>query len=578
MRKTTVTLQDAFKEYTSDQDKIRPPEETVRRLKERLARLELDILKETRRIDTGRLGIPVFFSRCGADAAAVTGTRKQMGKGATPEQSEASAVMELAERFSFFSFCREPDNFQFTARNRISDGAIAFEEVAKSVHDTSEELPAARRIFDEIPMRWAWAHDLGRDRQVLVPFDWFYMINEFNGPSAGNCVEEALVQGICEIVERHVSSRISRERLSVPAIDADSASDAAVAGMVAKYRAAGIRFHLSDFTLDMGIPSVAMLAWDPSTHPRRSEIVWTAGTTPDPEKAMSRALTEVAQLAGDFDTGSNYVASGLPKFRNLEEAAYVRQAPETLRIDQLPDLSDANIRVEVERLVEALHRRRFSTLVIETTHPLLQVPAFYTIVPGAHFRERAAGTSVGMFCAKLMAETFAPDAAARSLHDMEARLPGKYYVRFYQGLLQQRAGRQEAALGLFREALTRDPNPQDVPTVLSYAAVCLREMERFPEALELLREAEVLDPERTDVFNLMGYCHFRLGEHEKAIAAFEKLLHLDPSSAIDYANIASNYREMGNTAKAIEYYETALAIDPDIDFARESLRRLKGGS
>jgi ribosomal protein S12 methylthiotransferase accessory factor YcaO len=39
------------------------------------------------------------------------------------------------------------------------------------------------------------------------------MINEFNGPSAGNCVEEALSQGICELVERHVSSLISTNNL-----------------------------------------------------------------------------------------------------------------------------------------------------------------------------------------------------------------------------------------------------------------------------------------------------------------------------------------------------------------------------
>ena len=578
MRKTTVALRDAFKTFTADQDKIRPPEETVRRLKERLSRLDLDILRETRRIDNGRLGIPVYFSRCGKDAAAATGTRKQMGKGATPAQSEASAVMELSERFSFFSFCNNPDHFLFSSRSRIAEAAMDFDDIARSVHDDSSELTVTKEIFDELPMRWAWAHDLSRDRQTLVPFDWFYMINEFNGPSAGNCVEEALVQGICEIVERHVSSLISLEKRTVPGVDPDSASDPAVVDMVGKYRSAGIRFHLSDFTLDMGIPSVGMLAWDPATFPQRSEIVWTAGTTPDPEKAMSRALTEVAQLAGDFNTGSNYVASGLPKFRTIEEAGYVHQAPKTIRISDLPDLSDDNIRVEVERLVETLTRRNMPVVVIDTSHPQLQVPAFYTIVPGAHFRERALGTSVGMFSAKLMAESFEPEAAVQALHRMDGSLPGKYYVQFYLGLVHLRRERPDAALPYFRKALTLDPNPQDIPSIHSYTAVCLKEMERFREALAVLQEAETLDAERTDIYNLMGFCHFRLGEHERAIAAFEKLLRLDPSSAIDYANIASNYRDMGNAAKAIEYYETALAIDPGIHFAAENLRRLKGGT
>jgi ribosomal protein S12 methylthiotransferase accessory factor len=76
-----IVLKDAPKGFTDDQDKIIAPEETVRRLRERLARIDIDMLQDTVRIDNGRLGIPVFFSRCGRDARRVTGTTKQMGKG-----------------------------------------------------------------------------------------------------------------------------------------------------------------------------------------------------------------------------------------------------------------------------------------------------------------------------------------------------------------------------------------------------------------------------------------------------------------------------------------------------------------
>jgi hypothetical protein len=99
-----LILEDAYKQFTLDQDKVLPPEDTVTRFRDTLQRMRLDILKDTVRIDNGRLGIPVYISRCGRDAAGIIGTRKQMGKGATPQQAEASAVMELAERFSFFSF------------------------------------------------------------------------------------------------------------------------------------------------------------------------------------------------------------------------------------------------------------------------------------------------------------------------------------------------------------------------------------------------------------------------------------------------------------------------------------------
>jgi ribosomal protein S12 methylthiotransferase accessory factor len=73
----------------------------------------------------------------------------------------------------------------------------------------------------------------------------------------------------------------------------------------------------------------------------------------------------------------------------------------------------------------------------------------------------------------------------------------------------------------------------------------------------------------------MGFSHFKLKEHEKAISCFKKVLQLDPGSAIDYANIASNYRDMGKIEEAIKYYEMALAMDPAIDFARDNLKKLQ---
>jgi len=75
----------------------------------------------------------------------------------------------------------------------------------------------------------------------------------------------------------------------------------------------------------------------------------------------------------------------------------------------------------------------------------------------------------------------------------------------------------------------------------------------------------------------MGFCYFKLKEHEKAIECFQQVLRLDPSSAIDYANIASNYRDTGQTEQAVRYYKLALELDPSIEFARDNLARLQRG-
>jgi len=570
-----IILKDALKTFTIDQDKVLNPEETVRRFKEKTKKLNLNILEETKRIDNGRLDIPIFFSVCGHDAKSVTGTNKQMGKGATPSQSEASAVMELAERFSFFSFSKNPENFFTEKYCNVKDRAIPFKMIADSVHDDSKDLEVARKIFENLPLQWTQGYNLTQGKEVLVPFNWFFMINEFNGPSAGNCQEEAISQGVCEIVERHVSSIISHEKLSVPAVNPDSADDPMVMEMLQKYRKAGIELYISDFSLDMGIPSIGVLAYDPATFPGKSEIVWTAGTTPDPQKALSRALSETAQLAGDFNTGSNYVASGLPKLKKLEEAGFIMNPDKTINIHDLQDLSSNNIKTEVENCVSALQKKGMDVILINTMHPQLEIPAFYTIIPGAHFRERALGTSVGLFSAKLITENNVPRKALERLMEIEKLLPEKYYIKFYIGSCHLAMNDPETALGYFEQALDLDPVSQDIPSIYSYMGVCLKDMEQYQKALDILKKGEKADDERTDIYNLMGFCYFKLRKHENAIRCFKKIMGLDPGSAINYANIGSNYRDMGDRKKAIEFYTTAINIDPTIEFAWDNLKNLQ---
>jgi ribosomal protein S12 methylthiotransferase accessory factor len=552
------------------------PEETVKRFKDKLKTIELDILKSAIRIDNGRLDIPVYFSTCGKDAAAVTGTKKQMGKGGTPHQAEASALMELAERFSFFSFAKNPENFFTDIYPNVKDKALPFELIAQSVHDESDDLPLSRKIFESLPLKWTWGYNLTLEREVLIPFDWFFAINEFNGPSAGNCVEEALIQGICEIVERHTSSVVSQKQLKAAAIRPESVTDPLVNVMFQKYKKAGVNLYLSDFSLDTGIPTVGAMAYDPATFPALSEIVWTAGTTPDPQKALSRALTEVAQLAGDFNTDSNYVASGLPKYTTLEEADYIMNPGQKVNISDLPDLSNNNLRTEIINCLAALENINMQVMVINTMHNQLSIPAFYTIIPGAHFRERSRGTSVGMFSAKHIFENTPAGEAIRQLKSMDKELTGKYYINFYLGACHLSIDDPQTALSYFRQSLNLDPTEQDIPSIHSYLGMALKDMGEYRQALDILQQGAKLDPERTDIFNLMGFCHFKLQEHEEAIENFNKVIALDPSSAIDYANIGANYRQMGEKEKAIRYYQMALTLDDSIEFARAGLEELKG--
>ena len=214
-------------------------------------------------------------------------------------------------------------------------------------------------------------------------------------------------------------------------------------------------------------------------------------------------------------------------------------------------------------------------IVVDVTHPALDVPAFYTIIPGAHVRERATGTGVGMFSTKLIAESVNPEWAVAKLKKADALMTGKYYIKFFLGSCHLAMNEPAEAIRYFEEALELGPRNEDMASIYSYMGICLKDLGQYREAIGVLEKAEHCDKERTDVYNLMGFCHFKLKEHEKAIECFQNVIRLDPSSAIDYANIASNYRDMGDKEQAIRYYRFALELDPSIEFAKDSLHRLQ---
>jgi ribosomal protein S12 methylthiotransferase accessory factor len=567
-----LRLSDALKGYTYDQDKLLTPEETIRRVRHRLARLDLDLLTETMRIDSGRLDIPVYISLLGADAKRVVPTAKQMGKGATPVQSEASALMELVERFSFFSFVAEGPMIFGRARE-LQGRALDFSYLSRSLFDSSPEVAAAAEIYQDWPLAFAPATNLTTGAPVYLPFHWFYLIEEYNGPAAGNCYEEAVLQALCEVVERHVGSVISHERRPTPALDPDSATDPAARELVQKFRRNGIELYLRDFSLDTGIPTVAALAYDPATFPHDSEIVFAAGTTTDPEKSLIRALTEVAQLAGDFHRRTSYSPT-LPKYQTLEEAAYLMAPGPFKPLDSLPNLSHPNLKEEIGHCLAALARLNLKVLVVDVTHPRVGIPAVYVLIPGTHFLDRTRNTGVIFHLAKLAALYAPPVETLTALERLNAAFPQRFEVHFFLGLALENQGRPGEALEHFQKTLALDPPAHEVPSIHVHLGSCHKDLGNYPQAVQALEQALDLDPQLKEAHHLLGFCFFKLGEYQEAVHCFEKVIELDPGSAIDYANLGINLQRLGLASEAAFVLRQALDLDPTLDFAARALGEL----
>jgi ribosomal protein S12 methylthiotransferase accessory factor len=573
-----IRLAPCPKAYTRDQDKAVSPARTLATVRERLSALPLSILARATRVDNGRLGIPVYLSVCGSDARAVMPTRKQMGKGASPEQAEASALMELMERYGFFTFWEAlPGVIRAgwdEAEARFAGDLMPLEDIVKACHDAIAP-DAARAIMNLREWLFFPALNLATQRLVMVPLDLFKQLGEFNGSSAGNTDVESLFQGLCELVERHVCCRADRERPPLPIIDPKSARrDPVLAELLDKGHGQGVQLVLLDFSFAMPVPTVGALAWDPSTFPDSSEIVFTAGTAASPTKAAVRALTEVAQLAGDFNSHACYEASGLPKFGSLDECAWLRQG-KLVNLDSLPSLEQADMLDELLALVKGLRGMGFTPYAISTTNPDTRVPSHYSFVPGFQFRERDANASLGLFVGRMISEEADPDEAERALGVLENIYGQAHFLPFFRGMLALRQADPEAARHWFARAERVQPDNDSRALAAFYHAYTHTLDGEWTQALPGLDRAVALCPDMKEYLNLRGVCLFRLGRFAEAARDFEDILtRLDKGSVMDIQNLGLCYKRLGNAERARHYLTAALAIDPGLERARQELDEL----
>lgn len=571
-----LKLNDCIKTYTTDQDKAVAPTETVARVKKLLAEKGEGVLAGTRRIDTGRLGIPVFISLYGPKARAITPTHKQMGKGASPEQAEASALMELVERYSFFNFFETEENFRemtwSEAEAAFGTALMPLSEILQSVNETLPQ-EQARQLLDLMPWRFCQALHVPTGEMRWVPVNWFKLLNEFNGSSAGNTLEESLLQGGCELVERHVSAIIDREQPELPTILPETA-DPVLRRLLDCFADKGVQVWMKDFSLGFPVPTVGAVAHDPSTFPALSEIVFTAGTASSPVKAAVRALTEVAQLAGDFESAARYEPSGLYKPADMDDAAWLTRGPDA-PLDSLPDVERDNIREEVEALAQGLSAMGYSLYTIDTSHPDLAIPTNYNFVPGFDFRERSRHACIGLYVGRRLCEEREHEVAVRGLKAISAVYPDAHFLPFFEGLAALNAGDAQLAFVKFEKALPVQQGDEDTALTAFYAAYSLYQLGDFAGAMPYLDRAIELEPGAKEFFNLRGICHFKQVEYPAAAENFGAALNLDAGSAVDMANLGLCHKFMGQPGPAREYLTKALEIDPGLEWAQRHLAQIR---
>lgn len=474
--RSPIELKPTPKKHTVGLDKAIAPAETVRRIKGVFKGIDLDLMREVKRIDSGRLDIPVYVCRAGKDCN--TPTPGTMGKGPTPDQSEASALMELVERYSHANFppprYRQWKTLKEMDGNTPTEGHFFWLPDKKAV--VSDE---ARMEFSSLPFCWVPALNLLTAKSVAIPYEWFADIQGTNGLSAGNTLEETIIQGLCEVVERHVCGVINASPRSVPTIDLETVRDPVARELIGKFSRNGIRLMCMDFSLDTGIPTVGGVAFDPATFPN-SEIVYCAGTATHPQKALIRALTEIQQMAVDNFQQDYYAGGILPKFSHWRESSYLFSDGDPVSIDSLPDVSADDMLTEIQNCVAALGNIGWEPLAVDITHPLLKVPAVFIVVPGAEQYEHSSyRLNTTYYLGRRWGHIGKFDRAIRRFQQSKKQLPpSALHCSIEVANCLKYDGQWEAAIAAYKEALLLKPDRAMQYRIFNSLTQCTKQMEK----------------------------------------------------------------------------------------------------
>ena len=120
-----------------------------------------------------------------------------------------------------------------------------------------------------------------------------YCVADSNGCAAGNTLEEAILQGLLELIERDACGLTWYTRARRPTIDLDRFDGEPFAPVLEAFAARGRALHVLDLRTDTEVPVALAVAFD------RDDGLATRfalGCHLDPRIAVSRALSELAQL------------------------------------------------------------------------------------------------------------------------------------------------------------------------------------------------------------------------------------------------------------------------------------------
>lgn len=341
--------------------------------------------------DLDRIGLPIYTAiRPTAEDGAVS---IYGGKGITKDHAKASAMMEGFERYS-----AERQDIDETIIASLSE----IEEFGEYIDPKSLNLPKEfeKKNISDLSLEWSKSIDLISNREYYIPTNAIYhpyiskddsqslFKSNTNGLASGNILEEAILHGIFEVIERDAWSIFELTHKNYAQIDISSIENEIIIDIIEKFESEGIKIKLMDFTADIKIPTIAASADDTITKDA-GLLTLGMGTHLDPEVAILRALTEVAQSRATQINGAREDTvradfareAGYERMKRINKF-YFRDEEEQIKLSDIENKSTSSITRDIEIVKDELVSNDIQKILYSNlTRPELDVSVVRVVIP-----------------------------------------------------------------------------------------------------------------------------------------------------------------------------------------------------
>lgn len=339
------------------------------------------------------IGIPVAV-------AVRPGSRSNItfqGKGLERAAAKVSAIME-----AFETFCAER-----TDGPLLWASAVEMREAGRSLIDWRSLTPRkGARLTSQTRILWFEGRGLTDDAPCWMPFECVHTnftlpgpagsghcVASTNGLASGNDRREALVHGLCEVIERdaQILFALDPSGLDSRRLDLASVDDPDAAAVLTQITEGGFVVAVWDLTSDIGIASFKCHIMERQGGPGLMPLPAEGhGCHPDRGIALLRAVLEAVQSRATIVAGSrDDVGPGLyARFDDMAELSRWRErlgSQEAARaFDHVPHAFHDTVDEDLGYIVQRLQEVGLKDIAVADLQPDGSIPVFVVrvVVPG----------------------------------------------------------------------------------------------------------------------------------------------------------------------------------------------------